>query len=191
MDLHQEPPAPADELPPELRRHVGEADRPRAQVPLQAVEVALEIAVDLVLEQRQRRLRRLAVRLLELLDERGRLLADLGHLVALLPGRCFADGDVKPALQRRQRGQELVDVDRLRADVGSTVELRAVLMLGGSGRAMIGTPNVNGALVLAEVVAHGRDAKIMVFEYKNKTRYRKLSGQRALGTQLKITKIET
>ena len=62
-------------------------------------------------------------------------------------------------------------------------------MLSGSGRAMIGTPNVNGALVLAEVVEHGRDAKIMVFKYKNKTRYRRRHGHRQDFTRLAIREI--
>ena len=69
------------------------------------------------------------------------------------------------------------------------MELRDVLMLCGSGRAMIGTPNVSGAAVLAEVVEHGRDAKVMVFKYKNKTRYRRRHGHRQDFTRLAIRDI--
>ena len=69
------------------------------------------------------------------------------------------------------------------------MELRDVLMLSGSGRAMIGTPNVTGARVLAEVVEHGRDAKVMVFKYKNKTRYRRRHGHRQDFTRLAIRDI--
>jgi large subunit ribosomal protein L21 len=91
--------------------------------------------------------------------------------------------------QYRVEAEQVVDVDRLQVEVGSTVELRDVLMLSGSGRAMIGTPNVNGAQVLAEVVEHGRDAKIMVFKYKNKTRYRRRHGHRQDFTRLAIREI--
>ena len=69
------------------------------------------------------------------------------------------------------------------------MELRDVLMLSGSGLAMIGTPNVNGATVVAEVVEHGRDAKVMVFKYKNKTRYRRRHGHRQDFTRLAIRDI--
>src|SRR6185295_7425926 len=56
MDLQQELSAIADELALDLRRYVGEADRARREIALQALERRHEIAIDLPLEQRQRRL---------------------------------------------------------------------------------------------------------------------------------------
>ena len=45
---------------------------------------------------------------------------------------------------------------------------------------------VDGARVIAEVVEHGRDKKIAVFKYKNKTRYRRRHGHRQDYTRLAI-----
>jgi large subunit ribosomal protein L21 len=71
------------------------------------------------------------------------------------------------------------------------VELKDVLLLGGAGDVRIGTPIVDGARVLAEVIEHGRDKKILVFKYKNKTRYRRRHGHRQDFTRLAIRQILT
>jgi len=54
---------------------------------------------------------------------------------------------------------------------------------------MVGTPRVDGAMVVAEVLEHGRDAKIRVFKYKSKTRYRRRHGHRQDFTRLAIRDI--
>jgi hypothetical protein len=66
-----------------------------------------------------------------------------------------------------------------------------VLMLGGDGEARIGTPILDGARVVAEVIEHVRGAKILVFKYKNKTRYRRRYGHRQNYTRLSIKQIVT
>jgi large subunit ribosomal protein L21 len=84
----------------------------------------------------------------------------------------------------------LLDVDRLPVETGSTVEL-PVLLIGGNGEVSLGTPALDGARVVAEVVEHGRDKKIRVFKYKNKTRYRRRFGHRQQFTRLAIREILT
>jgi large subunit ribosomal protein L21 len=77
----------------------------------------------------------------------------------------------------------------MQAEVGATVELRDVLLVSNGGEATVGTPVVNGAAVVAEVLEHGRDAKVLVFKYKNKTRYRRRYGHRQDFTRLAIRDI--
>jgi large subunit ribosomal protein L21 len=83
----------------------------------------------------------------------------------------------------------VLDVDRLQAEVGATIELRDVLLLSGGDTPRVGSPHVEGAMVLAEVLEHGRDAKLVVFKYKNKTRYRRRHGHRQDFTRLAIRDI--
>jgi large subunit ribosomal protein L21 len=83
----------------------------------------------------------------------------------------------------------VLDVDRLEVEVGSTVELTDVLFLSEGGTATVGTPTVADARVVAEVVEHGRDKKILVFKYKNKTRYRRRYGHRQDYTRLAIKRM--
>jgi large subunit ribosomal protein L21 len=62
-------------------------------------------------------------------------------------------------------------------------------MLGGNGDVSVGTPTVDGANVVAEIVEHGRGEKIIVFKYKNKTRYRRRQGHRQDFTKIAIKEI--
>ena len=82
-------------------------------------------------------------------------------------------------------------MDSLPAEVGSTVELGDVLLVASNGDVRVGHPTVEGARVIAEVVEHGRDRKIVVFKYKAKTRYRRRRGHRQGYTRLAVRQILT
>ena len=89
---------------------------------------------------------------------------------------------------RVQEGRTL-KVDRLSAEEGSTVELPDVLLLADDGDVTVGTPTVEGARVLAQVEAHGRAKKIIVFKYRAKVRTRKKTGHRQGFTQITVSEI--
>ena len=82
-------------------------------------------------------------------------------------------------------------MDLLPAEVGATVELIEVLLIAGNGDVRVGRPTLEGARVIAEVVEHGRDPKIIVFKYKAKTRYRRRRGHRQGYTRLAVRQILT
>ena len=82
-------------------------------------------------------------------------------------------------------------MERLPEEAGATIEMTDILMLGGDGEVTFGQPLVEGARVVAEVLEHGRDKKIVVFKYKNKTRYRRKQGHRQAFTRLAIQSILT
>lgn len=82
-----------------------------------------------------------------------------------------------------------IDVEQLPAEVGSTVDLVPVLMVSGDEGFHLGNPVVQGAKVTADVVQHGRGKKLIVFRYKQKTRYRKKTGHRQNFTRLEIKSI--
>ncbi len=79
-------------------------------------------------------------------------------------------------------------VASLKAEVGGTVTLEKVLMLGG-GSLSVGSPYVDGAKVMAEVVEHGRGEKIMVFKKWRRNDSRRMQGHRQDFTTIKITSI--
>jgi large subunit ribosomal protein L21 len=89
--------------------------------------------------------------------------------------------------QYRVEEGSVVTVDRLAGEPGGTVTLEDVLLIADGDRMEAGP---GGAKVTAEIVEQTKGDKIKVLKYKNKVRYRKLSGQRQLGTKLKIVKIE-
>lgn len=65
------------------------------------------------------------------------------------------------------------------------------MLVDNSGEVQLGTPLVEGAWVVAEVIAQGRDPKIKVFKYKSKTRYRRRRGHRQAFTRVAIREILT
>ncbi len=76
-------------------------------------------------------------------------------------------------------------------EAGSTVEFRDVLLVDDGGGLQVGTPLVEGARVVAEVIEFGRDKKVVVYKYKNKTRYRRRHGHRQAYMRLAIRQILT
>jgi len=84
---------------------------------------------------------------------------------------------------------DTVDVERLPAEEGSTIELDQVLLIADGEKVRVGTPTVEGAKVIAEVVGEGKGEKAIVFKYKPKVRYRRMRGHRQLYTRLAIKEI--
>ena len=82
---------------------------------------------------------------------------------------------------------DVVKVEKLNAEVGATVEFPVVLTADEKG-IQVGA-EVEKVKVSAEVVAQGKDKKIIVFKYKAKKNERKKQGHRQPYTQIKITAI--
>lgn len=77
-------------------------------------------------------------------------------------------------------------VEKLPGDVGAAVTFDKVLLVGGES-VKVGTPLVTGAKVSAEIVAQGRDKKVIVFKFRRRKNYRRKQGHRQPFTELKIT----
>jgi large subunit ribosomal protein L21 len=82
-----------------------------------------------------------------------------------------------------------LQVEKLLAEVGTTVELGRVLLVGDGDALEVGRPTVAGARVVAEVVAQEKADKIVVFRYKRKVRYRRKTGHRQPLTRLLVKEI--
>lgn len=80
-------------------------------------------------------------------------------------------------------------VDRMQAEVGSTVTLDRVLLVHGDA-VKVGAPTVAGAKVTAKVLEHPRGEKLRSFKYVRTRRYRRRHGYRHDHTRLEITGIE-
>ncbi len=84
-----------------------------------------------------------------------------------------------------EEGQELY-IEKLENEEGSEVVFDEVLYVDGK----VGTPTVKGAKVVAKVLKHGKQKKVLVFKYKPKKKYRKTQGHRQPYTKVEITKIK-
>ncbi len=93
--------------------------------------------------------------------------------------------------QMRVQVGDLVRVETLDGEVGSEIVFDRVLMVGEGEGAQIGSPEVDGAKVLASIVEQGRAKKIRIYTYKRrKNSNRRRMGHRQNYTAVKIKSID-
>jgi large subunit ribosomal protein L21 len=83
---------------------------------------------------------------------------------------------------------DVLIVDKLVGDLGSTVELQPLLLVDGEQVTSAGSDLANIS-VTAEIVAPAKGPKIVIAKFKNKTGYRKRQGHRQRLTRIKVTGI--
>ena len=92
--------------------------------------------------------------------------------------------------QYRVSPGDRIEVEKLAGEVGQTIALDHVMMIGGEGQGVsVGTPRLDDAWVEAQIVAQKRGKKIIVFKHKRRKGYRRKQGHRQSLTALKITGI--
>ena len=84
---------------------------------------------------------------------------------------------------------DVLRVEKLNAEVNTTVELTEVLLVAGDNTVKVGSPLVEGAKVVVEVLSHGKGAKVINFKYKPKKASHRKRGHRQLFTEIKVTSI--
>ena len=85
---------------------------------------------------------------------------------------------------------DTVTVQRFTEDAGAGVSLNRVLLLENNGAVTIGTPTVEGVVIQATVVEHGRNPKIVAMKYKRRKGYRRKWGHRQHFSVLQIDGIQ-
>lgn len=91
--------------------------------------------------------------------------------------------------QYRVAEGDVLRVEKLPAEAGSTVEIDQVLMVTNGDDVKIGAPLVAGGKVMAMVNGHGRGDKIRIVKFRRRKHSRKQMGHRQDYTELKITGI--
>jgi large subunit ribosomal protein L21 len=85
---------------------------------------------------------------------------------------------------------EVITVDKLPGEVGSSVTLPALLVVDGE-RVISDPAEVGRYEVTADIVGDAAGPKINMIHYRNKTGYRRRLGHRQHYTQVRITSIGT
>ena len=76
------------------------------------------------------------------------------------------------------------------AEEGQTVEVDKVLLVDNEGAITVGTPTVEGAKVVCEVINPlVKGEKVIVFKMKRRKDYRKKNGHRQQYTQVEIKSV--
>lgn len=84
---------------------------------------------------------------------------------------------------------DILDIDLVSDEVGSTVALQPLLVVDGDTVTSDAT-KLDKVKVTAEVLGQTKGPKIRILKYKNKTGYKKRQGHRQRYTQVKITDIK-
>jgi large subunit ribosomal protein L21 len=90
--------------------------------------------------------------------------------------------------QEKASVDDVLTVDKLAGEVGSSVTLPAVLVID-DGKVISDPAEVGGYQVTAEILGAASGPKINMIHFKNKTGYRRRLGHRQKYTQVKITGI--
>jgi len=83
-----------------------------------------------------------------------------------------------------------IDIDRLHAEVDSTVTLETVLLVKDGSGTTLGAPYVEGATVELQVLAHRRGPKILVYKMRPKKKTRRKNGHRQELTRVLVKSIQ-
>lgn len=92
--------------------------------------------------------------------------------------------------QHRVEVGNLIDVEKLDAEVGDSVTFSSVLAVADDdGQLQAGSPYLDNTSVTAEVVQQTRAKKMVVFKSKRRKGYKRKLGHRQSFTRVKITEI--
>ena len=89
-----------------------------------------------------------------------------------------------------EKGMNVVIEKLDEAEVGKEVVLDQVLMIADGDKATVGKPTVEGASVVAKVIAQKRLPKVLVFKKKAKNGYKKMQGHRQYVTEIEVVDIK-
>ncbi len=93
--------------------------------------------------------------------------------------------------QYRVAPGDIIRVEKLSAEEGSSVDFSNVLMVNDGEHINVGTPFVEGSTVSAKVKYQGRGKKIQVLKFHRRKQYKKSMGHRQAYTEVEITAINS
>jgi large subunit ribosomal protein L21 len=91
--------------------------------------------------------------------------------------------------QFRAEPGKKIRVPSLEVEPGESITFDDVLLASDGAEVQVGSPVLEGAKVMAEVVRHGRDRKIIVFKRKRRKNYRRKQGHRQGFTEIRVDEI--
>ena len=93
-------------------------------------------------------------------------------------------------LQRTVKKGDTIKVNRLASEAGSQITINEVLAVSKDNNLVVGTPFVKNAQVIAKVVDHLKDKKVIIFKKNRRHNYRKKVGFRQPITKVEIIDIK-
>lgn len=92
--------------------------------------------------------------------------------------------------QHRVIKGETLKLEKIEVATGEKIKFDKVYLVADGDDVKIGAPVVKGAVVSAEVVAHGRADKVKIIKFRRRKHSMKRQGHRQWFTEVKITDIK-
>ena len=84
---------------------------------------------------------------------------------------------------------KILEVEKLEVEEGKTIKFKNVLLLNDDKNTLIGSPNIDGAIVEAQLLANVKDRTVLIFHKRRRKNSRKKNGHRQRHSKIQITKI--
>ena len=91
--------------------------------------------------------------------------------------------------QYRVAQGDTLDIEKLDAAEGASIDFENVLMVSNDDAVQIGTPYVAGGKVTATVTNQGRGKKVEIIKFRRRKHHQKRTGHRQHITKVEITAI--
>jgi large subunit ribosomal protein L21 len=91
--------------------------------------------------------------------------------------------------QYKASASKIIEIERLDAEIGKTLQFKKVLLLNDSKTTEIGNPNVEGAIVEAKLLDNVKDRTVLIFHKRRRKHSRKMNGHRQRHSKIQIIKI--
>ena len=91
--------------------------------------------------------------------------------------------------QYRVENGGVLRIEKLTAELGTTVEFDQVLLVADGDKITVGTPLLKGSKVSATVEAHGKGDKVSIVKFRRRKHYMRMKGHRQQYTQVRVTSI--
>jgi len=69
-------------------------------------------------------------------------------------------------------------VHRLEGEPGTKVQFPEVLLVDNGGKITVGTPHVEGSMIIGKIIEHARGDKVIIFKKKRRKGFQKETGHR-------------
>ena len=91
--------------------------------------------------------------------------------------------------QYKASASKIIEVEKLDAETGKTIQFKNVLLLNDSKTTEVGNPKVEGAIVEAKLLDNVKDRTVLIFHKRRRKHSRKKNGHRQRHSKIQITKI--
>ena len=75
--------------------------------------------------------------------------------------------------QYKVSASKILEVEKLKADVGKTIQFKNVLLVSDNKITEIGSPNIDGAIVEAKLLENVKDRTVLIFHKRRRKHSRK------------------